>query len=275
MNNITTWTELFFESLAAFGESFMSTLPNILGALIILLLGWLFARLVAAGIRKLLKLIKFNDLTDKIKLGEMLEKGNIKLTATQLVSRFVYWLLMLLVFITASDTLGWQAVSNEISKLISYLPALFSAIIIFTLGVYFATFLRDLIRGAMQSLGISVGNIIGNFVFYLLLIVVTLTALDQAGVDTSIITSNLLMILGAILAAAAISYGFASRDILSNLLAGFFSRHTFQPGQTITIDDVTGKIIAVTSISVILQTDTDKVVIPTQELITKKIRVIS
>ena len=87
--------------------------------------------------------------------------------------------------------------------------------------------------------------------------------------------NNLMLILGAILAAAAISYGFASRDLLSNILAGFFSRHTFSIGQVIEIDGVKGKIIETTNISVTLQTgENEKVVIPSHQLITNKVKII-
>ena len=63
------------------------------------------------------------------------------------------------------------------------------------------------------------GKIISGFVFYFLVVIITITALDQIGIDTSIITSNVVLILGAILLAASISYGIASKTILSNMLA--------------------------------------------------------
>lgn len=271
---ISNWTELLFQSMRAFGENLMGTLPNIIGAILILFIGWLMAKLISSGIAKLLKVAKFDKLADMMNATEMLKRGNILLTPSKLVGRFIYWLLMLLVFITASETLGWDSVSKEISKLLGYLPALFSAILFFTVGVYFATIVRDFIKGAMKSLGISVGNIISSFAFYLLIILVTLTSLDQAGIDTSIITSNLLIILGAILGAAAISYGFASRDIFSNILASLFSRRMFEAGQTIEFDGVKGKVVGMSNISVTIQSGNEKIIIPTHQLITNKVKII-
>lgn len=182
---------------------------------------------------------------------------------------------MLVVIISAADAMGWNALSNEVSKLLSLLPNLLVAIIFFVVGSYIASFVRDVIKGTGSSLGISAGKLISNVVFYLLFIIVTLTALEQAGVDTSIITSNLLMIMGAILAAAAISYGFASRDVLSNILASFFSRKTFAVGQVIEVDGVRGRIITVNNISVTLEIDASEcVVIPAHDLITNKVKVL-
>lgn len=275
MNEITTWSELFFNSLSAFGHTLMSTVPKIIGAILILLLGWLFAKLVASAVSRLLKAIKFNKLAENVNVRDFLEKANITLSPNVLISRFVYWLLILLVIITASDALGWSAVSDEISKLLGYLPQLLAAIVFFIVGVYIATFVRDVILGATRTLGISAGRVIGSFVFYLLLMLVTLTALQQAGVDTSILTSNLLLIIGSIMAAAAISYGFASRDVLSSILGSFFSRRTFRIGQTIEIDGQRGKIVQMTNISVTIQmNENERLVIPASQLITKQIKIL-
>ena len=275
MEDITTWSELFMNSLQSFGQKLMEAIPSILGAIFILLIGWLLAKLVASAVTRLLKLVKFDTLSEKIKFTDFLNRANVNITPSGLIGKFVYWILLLLVIITASDAMGWDAVSEEISKLIGYLPNLLIAIIFFVVGTYIASFVRDIIKGATSSLGISTGKLISTVVFYLLFIIVALTALDQAGVDTTIITSNLLMILGAILAAAAISYGFASKDVLANILASFFSRRTFTVGQTIEVNGTRGKIISVNNISVTIQNGKDeKVVIPSHRLITNEVKII-
>ncbi|MEZ5042463.1 MAG: mechanosensitive ion channel [Saprospiraceae bacterium] len=275
MEELTNWSQLFIESLRAFGQAFKAAIPGIIGAILILLLGWLFAKLVSGGIGRLLKVIKFDKLAERIKAGPLLEKANIRLAPSALVGKFVYWILMLLVITTAADTLGWSAVSGEISKLVNYLPSLLSAIVFFMVGVYIATFAREVIHGATKTLGISSGRTIGNLVFYLLFLLVSLTALGQAGVDTTLISSNLLLIIGSIMTAAAISYGIASKDVLANILASFFSRKIFLKGQMIEIDGQRGEIIEVSNIAVILKLNEDEeLVVPTHQLIINKVKII-
>lgn len=275
MEKISTWSDLFFQSFAAFGEKLMTSLPSVLGAMFILLFGWLFARLISGGIRRLLKAVKFNKLAENVNFQEFLQRANITLSPSLLISKFVYWILMLLVIITASETLGWSAVSEEISKLIAYLPQLLAAVVFFIVGVYIATFVRDVINGATHTIGISTGKAISMFVFYMLLILVSLTALKQAGIDTSIITSNLLVIIGSIMIAVAISYGFASRDILSNILGSYFSRRTFEIGQRIEIDGKEGEITDITSVTMTIKLNNNRdLVIPANQLMTKQIEII-
>ncbi len=273
MDKITNWTELLFSSLKTFGDSIMSVLPSIIGGIFILLFGWMMARLLSKGIRKLLTTVKFDDLANKVNTGEILEQAGLEMTASELIAKFVYWMIMLLVFITASETLGWTAVSDQISKLIGYLPTLFSAIIIFILGTFMASFVRDVIKGATASIGISAGSILSSVVFYMLLIVVAITSLEQAGVDTTMLSSNVLVIVTSVMLAAAISYGFASRELLSNILASFFTRSTFTKGQIIQIDDVKGEIIDANNISVRIKTENEEVIIPTHQLITNRVKI--
>lgn len=275
MNELTTWTEVFLASMQSFGEELLRAIPAIIGSILILLLGWLFSRLVARGVARLLRAVKFDTLAQKVRATDFLQKAGVKTTPSALFGTFVYWILMLLVIISAAEALGWEAVSNEVSKLVSYLPNLVIAIVLFIVGSYIAGFVRDIIQGATSSLGIPSGRVIAYVVFYLLLILVVLTALEQAGVDTTIITNNLLLILGAVLAAAAISYGLASRDILSNLLAGFYSKRTFQVGKTIELEGLKGKIVEVSNIAVTIQQDDGtKVVVPAHKLITNAVKVL-
>ncbi len=271
MDKVTNWTELMIGSLSAFGEKFMGTLPMIFGAIAILIIGWLLAKLISTGVRKLLEALPFDEFADKVQVSEFLGRANVKARPSALIGKFVYWLLLLLVFMTASDALGWSAVTREISNLIGYLPQLFVAVVFFIIGTYIATFVRDLIKGATSSLGISTGNILSMAVFYFLMVLVTLTALDQAGLDTSIITSNLMLIFGAVLAAAAVSYALASKSIMENIIAGYFSRKTFTKGQEIEVQGVKGKIIDMNATSVTVENGSgDRVVIPSNQLITSQ-----
>ena len=276
MNELTNWSEVFLRSFQAFGQQLLGAVPGIFGAILIFFLGWLFAKVVSRGIARLLRLARFNDLADKFKASDFLKKANVQTTPSEVIGTFVYWVLMLMVIVSASDAMGWTAVTLEVSKLLGLLPNLMVAVIFFVVGYYIATFVRDIIRGAAGSLNIGTGKLISGFIFYLLMVLISLSALNQAGVDTSILTNNLMLILGAILAAASISYGFASKDVLANILAGYFSRRTFDIGQTIEVDGIKGEIVSVNNISVIVQTsETERVVIPTQELITKKVKIIA
>lgn len=275
MESFINWTEVFLESLKSFGEQIMSAIPGILGALLLVLLGWLVARLISRLIVKMLKVGKFDKLIDKLNASEFLE--NIKITASpsKMVGKLVYWVMFLLFIVTATETLGWTVVASEITNLIRFIPNLFIGIIIFIIGLYIANFIKSLITASFVSLGLSSGKIISGIAFYLIMIMITLTSLKQTGINTQFIDNNITMFIGILVGAFALSFAISSRDVLQNILAGFYSKSNFHVGQTIKIDGVMGEIIKIDSIHLVLINGKEKIVFPISKLVTEKVEIIS
>ncbi len=267
---------LFTESLRVFAEKFRDTIPNLLGGIIVLLIVLLLARLISGGIERLLRTISFDKFAERVHITRFLQQANITVSPSFIIGRFIYWVFILLIISSAAETLNWIPVSYQIQRFLEYLPHFVTAVIILIVGWYFATVIRDFLRRSMGSLGISAGRVLSTAIYYLLFIMIALTALEQARVDTRILSTNLLIIISSVMLAAAISYGFASRDVLSNILAGFFNKRTFQKGMTIEVDGVRGVIMDVTNISITLQVnENERVVIPSQILLNNKVKIIS
>lgn len=274
MEKLINWSEIFFESLKSFGENIMSYLPNILGAILLLILGWLISKLISFFTNKALKVIKFDSFADKANTSEILAKFKIKISPSKIISKFVYWVVLLVFFVTATETLGWTVVSQEITLLITYLPNLFAAILIFIVGFYIANFVKKLIDGTLSSFELSSGKLLSEIAFYVIIIIVTLTAIKQAGVNTDIISSNITIILGILFLTFAIAFSISSKEVLTNILAGFYSKHNFEVGQYIIIDDVKGEILQIDKIHVILKTKKSRIVLPLKKLINEKVEII-
>lgn len=275
MNGLQRLWDIFLESLRVFGEKFMDTIPGLLLGIIVLLIAWLLARIISSGFERLLKTVKFDQFAERMKLTTFLDQMGIQMSPSALIGRFIYWIFVLLIIASAAETLNWTAVSYQIQRFLDYVPNLVTAILVFIVGAYLASLVRDFVRSSTNSLGISTGRILSTVIYYVLFIMVILTAMEQAKIDTKILSTNLLIIIAAIMLAAAISYGFASKDVLSNILAGFFIKRTFQKGMMIEIDSIRGTIVEITNIAVTLQlTDNERIVIPSQQFLTGKVKII-
>jgi small-conductance mechanosensitive channel len=275
MDGLKRLSDLFLESLRVFGEKFMETIPSLLIAIIVMLIAWLLARLISGGFERVLKTVKFDQLSEKIKITSFLQQAGIQMTPSAIIGRFIYWVFVLLIIASAAETLNWSAVSYQIQQFLNYLPNLMTAILVFIVGSYLTSLVRDFVRSSATSLGISTGKILSTVIYYVLFIMVVLTAMEQAKIDTKILSANLLIIIGAIMLSGAISYGIASKDVLSNILAGFFNKRTFQKGMVIEIDGIRGTIVETNNVAVTLQTsDTERVVIPAHQLLTSKVKII-
>lgn len=267
--------QLFAQSLGVFAQKFMELVPSILGGIAVIFVAWLLARLVAGGFERLLQIVRFDVLAERLKITNFLDSMGVEASPSAIIGRFIYWIFVLLIVASAAETLQWTAFSLQIQKFLNYLPNLVSASFVFAVGAYLAAVARDFLRRSMTSFGISTGRILSSIAYYLLFIMVVLTALQQAQIDTWILSANMLIIVGAVMLAAAISYGFASREVLANILAGFFNKRTFQKGMIIEIDGIRGTIVSITNVAVVLQTaDNEQVVVPSQQLMSAKVKII-
>ena len=271
MDTLQQWEEMLLSSLATFSQRIFNVLPNVIGALLLLLVGWLIAKGVSVAIGNYYSPKTMARLTERLNRLSLLQRSDLSLDSVRIISRFVYWIILLIFFVAASETLGWTAVSRTLNNLINYLPALLSAIVILLIGLYLVQTVRSVIRAALHSLRVGAAQLISSLAFYLLATIVVLTALEQAGVDTSIITANLTLIVGAIVGAFAISFAIASRHILENILASFYGRKNFAVGDTIRLNTVEGTIIRIDGVSLVVKTKDAEVVLPAQALISEKI----
>lgn len=273
METLNEWKNLTFDSLTAMGRDVASALPKIIGALIILLVGWVVTKIILFVLGKVLKLAKVNLLSDKINEMDLFGKGDFNIDIIKIILGFVKWVLLLVFLIVAADILSWEIISTEIGNLLRYLPRLFSALALMMIGLYIGNFIKKTVKKVFDSLEFGGSNLVSNLLFYIIVIFISITALNQAGIDTTIITNNVTMILGAFLLAFAIGLGLGSRDVITDLLRSFYTRRTFAVGDKLVIGKHTGTVEAIENNSLTLVTKDGKFVIPIKDVVQSKVEV--
>ncbi|NQX90702.1 MAG: mechanosensitive ion channel [Flavobacteriales bacterium] len=273
-DTFTNIKNALLRSFENFGNGIAEYVPIVISALVILLVGWIVAKLVSKTLHKALELIKLDHILAKVKLDKLLAKIKSGLSPAKILAKIVYYLLMLLFITSASEVLGWTMITEGITAFIGYLPTLGVALVIFVIGVYIAELIQNMVYTAANSIGVSGAKAISNIVYYVLMIFVAVTALNQAQIDTDIITSNITLIIGSILIAFAISYGFASRDIVTNMLSSYYGKGKYQEGQRVRIGEVEGVIQKIDSLSITLKTKDGQEVIPSRKMIESQITIL-
>jgi small-conductance mechanosensitive channel len=252
---------------------FSAAIPRIIVALLILLVGWFIARLVRDVLSRVLTGLKADQVTDQLNDMDLVQRTGLRIRLSDLVARMVYYVLLLAFIIFATDMLGIPALTEMVRDLINYLPALFSAFVLLLLGLFLADIVRRIVLTACRSMGIASARLIATAVFYFLFITVAISALSQAGIDTFFIASNLTVLIAGGALAFAFGYGFASRDLVSNYLAGYYNRNKVRVGDEVRIVGMRGKVVLIDAMSMILQTDDRAIVIPLAKLTTEKVEI--
>lgn len=262
------------ESLKTIFQDIISALPGIIGAIIVVIVGWLIIKIISFILRKILKLAKIDKVSDRVNDARLFgDDSNIKIDISKILLGFVKWILWLTFIIVAADVMGLTVISEEISNLLHYLPILLSALVIFMIGMFAAQMIKKALIGVFDSMGVGGSKIISSIAYYMIVIFVLITALNQAGINTEIITSNITLIIGALLLAFALALGLGSREIVGNLLSTFYARKTYAVGDTIKTKKIEGTIEAIEGIFIIVKTKDAKLIVPIKDIVEDKVEI--
>ena len=202
----------------AFSTKVMGFLPNVIGAIIIFIAGWLFARLLKLATVKLLKLIKLDTAGEKTGLIEFLQKGNITKTPTEIVGTLIYWFIMILVLIASLDALGLPIVSDMLNEVFLYIPNVVAAVIVLMLGMLFGNLLSAIVRTTASNAGIAAAEGLGKTALYATVLFSASIALAQLGIGEDIVESAFIIAFGATALTLALAFGLGGKDLATDLL---------------------------------------------------------
>lgn len=252
-------------------SSFLDFVPKAFVAIVFFIVAIVVLKVVSFLLSKLLKVTNIDSLTTKLNEAELFGKSDFTVQPSKIVLKFVKFLLIMIFVIIGAEKLGLHVITEGIGAFIAYLPVLITALFIFVVGVYLGSVVKGAIQKIFKNLEISGTNLVSNIAFYAIVVIVTITALNQAGIDTSLITSNLTMIVGAMLAAFAIAFGLGSRDVILRLLFGFYTRKNIGIGQAVEIGDIKGVVTAIDNITLTVKTDDGIIMLPIKDVVDVKV----
>lgn len=261
------------EALQEMLGNMINALPRVAAAIAIFIIGYIISKLIARVLKKFLQKIGVDKFGDKLNDIDIVQKANVQVKISSLISKIFYYILMLFFLVVATDVLGMQAVSGLVMDIFNFLPNLLVAIVVLIVGILISEAIRQLVLTALNSLGVPSAKFIATFLFYFLFINVVISALSQAKVNTEFLSQNISLLIGGGVLAFAIGYGFASKDIVANFLASFYSRDKFDIGDRVTIDGDTGEITDMDKNSVTLTAGDRRIVYPLSVLTKNKVEI--
>ncbi|UCB52210.1 MAG: hypothetical protein JSV10_09525 [Candidatus Zixiibacteriota bacterium] len=210
--------ELFLEPLKATGEKIIGLLPALVGALVILLLGWLLAKILKAALVKLLVAVRLERFSARSGLSKFLSRGDIKHSLADILGTVFFWIVFLFFIDLAADVLKFTLLQNLINSIISFIPRLVVAVLIIVLGVFLSSFSKGVIRVAASSYALARGELLGTIVQYLIIFFTLAVALEQLGVATQILVNSVLIIVGALAFGTALAFGLGSKEVAGKIV---------------------------------------------------------
>ncbi len=203
----------------SFTEMAHHVLP-LLGALVIVFVGYLLAALVERVTRRLLRRVRFNLMLERGGVMDAVERSGSHMDPTRVAANLAFWFVMFAALLVAADALG-ESLSGVFTELVGYIPSVIAAIVIIMIGNVLGAFVGGLImasagalRGGPTLARVGRGGVILLAVFM---------ALQELGVATQIVTTAFAILFGAVALALALAFGLGNRE-----LAGEITRHWYE-----------------------------------------------
>ena len=254
------------------GESLGGFLPRLGGAFVLLIAGWLFAWLIGRGVSKALVKLGANDLAERFKVHDALERIGLERSLCKVAGSAVRVTLRIVVVFAALSLLGLQFLSQSLNEAVLFLPKVLVALALLLIGFVLAGWVRERVDRLAYQMDLPIP--IGQLAYAVIIVVFALTAAAQVTLSTEFVAMVLAIILTAAALTIALSFGLGGRDMARALSAGRYVRGAHQVGQTISVGDVRGEVRAIESAATVLRTaDGDEVRVPNHLLLDQIVRV--
>jgi len=212
------WTFVIMESVREMLTRVGIFIPKLIGFLVILIVGWLVAKFIEAFIVRSLKLIRLDTLAEKSGTSNFLAKGGIKYTLSELIGVLVYWLVVLMVFITALNAMQWTVAAEVLNVIVGYIPNFIISVFILVLGMFVSTLLSTVIRTAASNAGITQARLLGQITQVVVIVFASVMALQQLKIETGIILNVINIVLAATGLALGLAFGLGCKEIAGRMV---------------------------------------------------------
>jgi hypothetical protein len=204
--------------------SVLHFLPNVLGAIAVLIIGYVVAKLLEKGTDWVLERVRFDQLMARGGVNETIERTGTRLDPSSLIGRLVFWAVMLISISMAADALQLAAVSEMFGRLVGYIPNVIAAVLIVAVGMVIGGIVRNMINATTARRG--GGQVLGKVAQAAVMTLAVFMALDQLQIAPRIVATAFTLLLGACALAAGLAFGLGGRDLAAESLRSWSDKAT-------------------------------------------------
>lgn len=255
-----TWSTAVRDAAAGLAGRVAARLPDILGAAILLLVGWLLARLGRAALSRLLR-----GGLERLERRRMLgaeDRFGLRRSMPRLVGGFAFWAVMAVFTVAAADTLGLAVMGELLATLARQLPRVLVGLLVVFAGVALGGLVHDAVLGAAGRAALPYARTLARAAQASTVVLAVVMGASQAGIDSTFLMIALPVAVGALLGGAALAFGLGSRSAISSIIASYQLQRLYQVGQRVRIAGFDGRIVKITPIAVVLDAAEGRVAVP-------------
>jgi hypothetical protein len=199
--------------------------PKVLAGIVVLVVGWLVAKLFRQGLLRVLRFARVDVLAEKAGIESFLLRGGVPFTFVTILANLVYWTLLLTMLLAVLHSLGVALAAQLIERIVQYVPNVLGAVLVLIFGSLFANLVRTMTSGYLNNIGVKGVPFISGVTYYAVLFFVLTLALEQLSIGGEILVSAFQIAFGALCLAFALAFGLGGRDMAARILDNIWKNH--------------------------------------------------
>ncbi len=217
MTTVTDWSAGFITGLTAGMARFFGAIPNILGALILLVIGWIVAGIVGSLVSKLCEAVHVNTVADRVGVNGFLQQSGTKMRASNIVGEIIKWVIRLVFIEMAAEQLGMPQISLIINQILGFIPNIIVAMVILGVGAFLGQLLGGIVRGGASEAKIGNPELLSKLTSGAVLAFAIIAALNELNVAPVVVNTLYIGLVAAIALALGLAFGLGGRDTAARL----------------------------------------------------------
>ncbi|WP_045860855.1 mechanosensitive ion channel family protein [Teredinibacter purpureus] len=253
------WQGALAETYQEFTRQMIDHIPQLLGALALLLAGWIIAWLLRLLARKLIRGFELLLLRTAQKRGS--QTSSVRSYA-RLGSDIVFWSVLLFFVAASANLLGWKVFSGVTTALLTYLPNVLTGLLIILAGFALSGVARSAVASTAESTGIAQADLLARIAQVTVVLTAMAIGVEQLGINVAFLTTTLIVVAGVLLGGAALAFALGARHFVANVIGVQTARKHYQLGQLVKFGDSEGYLLEITPTLMILDTKKGRAVVP-------------
>jgi hypothetical protein len=260
MENVSAWLADFRATVLDGLEAFAGYLPYLLGAVTLVVIGWLVARLLRALFIRLGA--GLNRLLDRVIQPLGARRLRLAQPIITLIGNVIFWVVVLIFAATAARVGRLDAFTAWLDRIVAYLPTLLAGGLIALAGYLVSTLIRDVVSATVASTGSGQADLFGFVAQSAVFLSAVVIGLDQIGIDVTLLITLLGIVVGGLLLGIVFAFGFGARTFVGNLIAAQQLRQVLEPGSVVRVEDEEGQVLEITPTSIVLVSSKGRLMVP-------------
>ena len=239
-----------------------SYFPQLIGALVILVIGWLVAVILQKVVGKALRALGFDLVSERMGMTDILQRSGLRKRPSELIGWLIYWLILFSTLVATFNALGLEMASVLLQSIVAYIPRLLIALFLLGLGFLASRYIDTLVTATATAFELPVPHVWGRAAQSVILFMTGVMVLGELGISTRIVSLSFLVLLAVAGIAAAVAFGLGTRSVVEQFAAGQSLRQWLHPGNVIQYDGQEGAIETIGPTHVTIRTHQGIVAIP-------------